>query len=431
MGGNIHVLYPQSAPLAGFLRVGHTGHRKLEAMLAAGRFPYKRVVFDAAHIAKQRDFVKSLSESGCEIVLDPNFAEMAANGRFESAVSKLPWSNSERPWEPSDFEARRNFDVAKQVAEFAVEHGVNVVLSLSHVVEQATNDWHATDINMCEALRLELDRSGGSNIAIDHQLLTTSAFLQDGNGRASLVSDIGDLPIENIWLRVSGFGATATGVGTRKYIEAARELHYLNRPLIADFVGGFAGLAAGAFGAVSGISHGVGQHESFSVSTWKHKSTGNGGGTAKRIYIPDLDRFFKEDQLNAIFDAQRGRSSFGCRDKSCCPHGLEDMIENADAHFLIQRRKQLNDLSSVPLLRREEHFIMKTIFPAVRSARLGVTLKIADEKVAMAVNKAKKRLVGFEDTLYDLHESNSSESRSILIPFRGSGRPINAASGWI
>ena len=51
MAATVHHLHPLSRPLAGFLRVGHTGQRKLETLLAAGRFPYRRVVFDAARLA--------------------------------------------------------------------------------------------------------------------------------------------------------------------------------------------------------------------------------------------------------------------------------------------------------------------------------------------------------------------------------------------
>jgi hypothetical protein len=100
MAATVHVLHPNSAPIAGFLRIGHTGQRKLEALHAAGRLPYRRVVFDAAHLAEQIDLLKALKGSGCEIVLDPNFAEMATEGRFGSAVTKLPWANPDRPWDP-------------------------------------------------------------------------------------------------------------------------------------------------------------------------------------------------------------------------------------------------------------------------------------------------------------------------------------------
>ena len=71
MAATLHHLHPPSPPLAAFLRVGHAGQFKL-----AGRFPYRRVVFDAAHLPKQLSLLKLLKASGCEVVLDPNFAEM-------------------------------------------------------------------------------------------------------------------------------------------------------------------------------------------------------------------------------------------------------------------------------------------------------------------------------------------------------------------
>jgi hypothetical protein len=103
MVATVHRLHPPSPPVAGFLRVGHTGQRKLEALHAAGRFPYRRVVFEAAHLPEQLGLLERLRATGCEIVLDPNFAEMATEGRFRSAVSRLPWANQERPWHPMTF----------------------------------------------------------------------------------------------------------------------------------------------------------------------------------------------------------------------------------------------------------------------------------------------------------------------------------------
>jgi Fe2+ transport system protein B len=94
MAASVHQLHPPSPPFAGFLRVGHTGQRKLEALHAAGRLPYRRVVFDAAHLGQQLGLLTRLKASGCEIVLDLNFAEMATEGGFRSGASRLPWGES-------------------------------------------------------------------------------------------------------------------------------------------------------------------------------------------------------------------------------------------------------------------------------------------------------------------------------------------------
>ena len=100
--------------------MGHTGHRKLESLIAASRLRFRRFVFDASHVEQQRDLLKTLQRAGCEIVLDPNVAETATAGRFGSAVSRLPWGNPDRPWQPEDFGRTKNLDTAKAIADFAM-----------------------------------------------------------------------------------------------------------------------------------------------------------------------------------------------------------------------------------------------------------------------------------------------------------------------
>jgi hypothetical protein len=429
MAATLHVLRPQSPPIAGFLRVGHTGHRKLLDLQAAGRLPFRRVVFDAAHIEEQIELVKRLKASGCEIVLDPNFAEMATAGRFgSSSIQKLPWANLDRPWRPEDFIGRRNQDAARAIAEFAVKAGVDAVLAPTHLLEQANDVWRQVDLRLCEALRHELNQCGGTDVAIDYQVITTSALLKDGTHRTSLVADLKSMPIENVWIRASGFGATSTGAGTRHFVEAVRGFHDLGRPLVVDMAGGFAALGAVAFGAVGGLSHGVGQKETFKAADWRRPPAG-GGGASARAYVHELDRYFKEDQLQAIFNAKGGRSRFGCNDTKCCPHGGEDMIESAHAHFLTQRHRQLDDLSGVPEARRAEHFLLRHLDPAIRSARHAARLKIADEQVMGAVGEAKVRLVRLRDALADLNETGGAETRSRAVGFRGGAKAVSAVLG--
>jgi hypothetical protein len=429
MAATLHLLRPKTPAIAGYLRVGYTGHRKLADLHAAGRLPYRRIVFDAAHLAEQIDLVKTLKLNGCEIVLDPNFAEMATLGRFgSSSIQKLPWANLDRPWEASDFNRRRNHDAAKAIAEFAVKAGVHAVLSPTHLIETVNDSWRTIDLRMCEALRYELDRCGGADIAVDYQLITTSAVLKDAGARAAFVDDIETMPIENVWLRVSGFGATATGAGTRHFIESVRGLHAISRPLIVDMAGGFAGLGAAAFGAVAGISHGVGQKESFKAADWRKPPSG-GGGAAARAYVHELDRYFKEDQLQAIFAAKGGRSRFGCVDTGCCAHGAEDMIENGHAHFITQRHRQIDDLSAVPEDRRATHFLLRHLDPAIRTARHAAKLKIVDEKVLAAVGQSKTRMVRLRDALADLDEKGASDTRSRAPNFRGGAKAVSAVLG--
>ncbi len=431
MVASVHVPHASPPQIGGFLRIGHTGHRKLEALLAANRLYFQRFVFDAAHIADQIELVKSLRARGFEIVLDPNSAEMATLGRFNSSVSKLPWGNPDRPWQPSDFGKGRNVDTAKALAEFAIKYSVDAVLSPAHFVDSLPNGWTTVDLKLCEELRNELDRSGGKDIALDFQIITTNTLLKDAASRELLMSSVRHLPIENIWIRASGFGATATGTATRSFLESVRCLHELERPMVADYAGGLSGLAAAAFGVIGGMSHGVGQKETFRASGLNTPSKpGERKGSTKWIYVPELDRCFKQEQLHSLFKVRGARSRFGCNDTNCCANGPEDMIENLHVHFITQRSNQLADLSNVPELRRAEHLLLRHLDPAVRAARLASRLHPDDQTVAKAMLASKKRLVNLRDALGDLHARDGSATRSAVPTFRGNLKHLNSvASG--
>jgi len=105
------------------------------------------------------------------------------------------------------------------------------------------------------------------------------------------------------------------------------------------------------------------------------------------------------------------------------------MIESGHVHFLNQRHRQVDDLSGVPEVRRAEHFLLRHLDPAIRSARHAARLKITDEKVFAAVGAAKVRLVRLRDALADLNETGTAETRSCAVGFRGGAKAINAVLG--
>lgn len=79
----------------------------------------------------------------------------------------------------------------------------------------------------------------------------------------------------------------------------------------------------------------------------------------------------------------------------------------ATVHML--RHRQLDDLPGVPEARRAEHFLLRRLDPAIRSARYAARLTISDKKGSKAVVKAKVRLVRLRDALADLHEMRAAE----------------------
>jgi hypothetical protein len=226
--------------------------------LAAGQLPYQRFVANAGTFQRQRELISALRQAGRELVLDTNVAELSVIGRWQGAAQGAPWANQDGVLTEAQLRPVRNdSDVVGKIARFVIEHGIKRVLAPAHLLSDATDSWLQLDLRTSEALRVLLDREGGRDVAIDYPLIISNAALNDVAQRRAFVAALGRLPIDSIWLRVSGFGGETTAAALRKYISAARDFHALNKPVIADCVGGLSGLAILAFGAAGGIAHGA------------------------------------------------------------------------------------------------------------------------------------------------------------------------------
>ena len=419
--GNVVSLHPPQPLLAGYLRVGYDGHRRLLHMHNVDRLKYKRFVFEAAHIESQTDLVKVLQAAGCEIVLDTNFSEMFFNGKQGTSVTKLPWANRDRPWQPTDFKLPRNFDVTRQIAEFAVKYGVNAVIAPSHVIAPDNIDTASFDWAICESLRLQLDNLNQRDIRVDFQLSLTTGVLGNQTSRQSLVGGLAELPIDNLWLRIENFGATSTGTAIQKVINFAKDFHECEKPLIVDYADGLPGLATLSFGTAGGLCHGIGKKEKFDLSYWKNKLSSGGG--SNYVYVAELDKKFKSNQFQLFLEARGSKSKFACNDQGCCAH-VNDMIDRHDEHFIIRRSKQLQDLAKFPADKRTDHFLLNHIGAAVRMGELSTKLKIEDEALKNSLKENKKRLQRMQEALMTVAKGNLSFSRVPI--FRGGKSKINA-----
>jgi hypothetical protein len=427
MSATIHQIHNLS-PIAGFIRVGHNDHRWLEERLSAGKMPYRRFVFDAAHIDKQRNLLQVLKESGHEIVLDTNFAELCSVGKFGGGASSLAWANPHRPWRLDDLGGNRAKFLTSQMAEFAVERGVDVVLSPSQLIE-FKGRLPSIDAELANAMRFALDAAGGKGIALDYQVFTSMNLLRDEEFRKEIAEICSDVDGENIWLRTSGFDAHSTGAATRRYVESLSAFHEARKPLVADMVGGLPALGAAAAGAIGAICHGAGGKEAFRIADYRKVPVGGGGNGKRRVFLSELSRWVSEEQFEKIVSTKVTKSKLFCRDRNCCPQGRDDMVEEAKGHFLNQRNAQIRELSRVPEDRRLDHFLVHQLGSATSVARTLSRLSYADSKIAELVASEKKRLVRMADSMRMLGESSSIENRSLSPMFRGGGSNVIALAG--
>jgi hypothetical protein len=417
-------LHAQPQQVVEFLRIGSNSHRQLEHLLAAGQLPLTRFVVDAGSFDQQKELIAGLKQAGREIVLDTNVAELSVIGRFRGTASKALWADPDSVLTEAHFRRGVNeFDVIGRIARFCVMQGVTRVLAPTHLLENAVDPWLTTDIASSELLRNALDIEGGKDIAIDYPLMILNATLTDAAQRRQLIQQIADTTCDSIWLRVSGFGAEATGVGICKYISAAQEFHVLGKPMIADGVGGLCGLAIAAFGATCGVTHGVAEKERFDTGSWHKPPTGGGGGGGYSVLLPGIDRLLKKEDAEALIAAPSGRRLLSCNNRACCPHGFEDTVKNPKAHYLRQRAAQYSTLSTVPDQRRISHFLTGEMAQADRTARQIAKLKLTSSELIKVVEKNTKRLERMRDVLENLEQTSTTATRSVAFPLpKGSGR---------
>ncbi|WP_443750428.1 hypothetical protein [Asticcacaulis solisilvae] len=405
-------------PIAQFLRVGHSAHRSLEHLLLTGNLPYSNFVIDAGVYSKQLEFISMLKKVGREVILDTNIAELSAVGKYQGAAKGAPWANGERILTESDLRPGANDHIIGEIAKFAVENGVDRVLAPAHFLVGATDAWFNIDIAACSRLRSALDIEGGKSIAIDYPLIISNKILNDESQRRVIISALQSVPLNSLWVRVSGFGSDATPVGIRKYISAVQNFHALKMPVVADFLGGMSGLAALSFGAVCGIAHGVAEKERFDATAWSKPPTPKdpekkqGGINSYHMLLPGIDRLLKAEQAKALVDCPSGRRLLSCNNRSCCPRGFEDTLSDPKRHYLRQRAFQCEAISDVPELKRAEHFLNDNLANADRVARNLTKLKPTDPVLSGLLEKNAKRLDGMRFVLEDLIKTEGQGSRS-------------------
>lgn len=413
MSENVVYLHGQPSPIGHFLRVGTTGHRQLENLVGAGKTMPDRIVIDASAAGRQQELIQSLREAGAELILDTNVAELSSPGRFSGAAREAPWANPLAVLGPEDMKPGANRDVIGQIARYAIAHGFHAVLAPTHILDGSPDPLFGIDRDAAAALRRALDAEGGTKIDIHYELNIKNAALRDPVQRRAFIAGLADTPYSSLWFRVSGFGADATPMGLRRYIAAMLDFTRLERPIVADGVGGLAAMAIAAFGAAGGICHGVAEKERFDASSWAKPPKAGGGGREKRVLIAAIDRLLSIKQLDTLMAAPGARKALSCHDRHCCPHGLEDMLRDPKAHYLRQRARQISELARVPDSRRVRHFLDRELAPTERAARNAAKLNVADDTLTELLSRSSNRLEKMHAVLEDLGRTVDGAPRAV------------------
>ncbi len=408
-------------PIGHAIRTGEFSYRRLEDLHAEGRLPARAVIVDASKACFQKEFIRSLRASGADVMLDPKVAELSEVGKFSGSATGTPWAveDARRPLEPDDFEREADSDLFGKIARTAAELGVTSVMSPTHLLRPGVdNVWLPIDCRSVAFLRDALDRDGARHVGIDYPLILPHTRLLDEEYLPRILTDLRGLPIDNLVLRLSGFGADSGPHTVKRTLGAIRELHVLGYPILLDYVGGLVGLGALAFGIVSGIAHGIGERDRFDARSWNTppKQLGTERSFGRPIYIPlpGMDKSFLKKDLETIASTARGRRLVACGDRDCCPRGLTSTLENHRSHIARQKFRANDALFEVPDARRIDHFINRELRAAERLARDLVHLDIDDGRLNKALSHWRKRI----DSMTRMFETLSEDIRPSPPPLK-------------
>lgn len=421
-----------------YLRIGDSGHQQLDSLVAEGRFPYRKVVVDASQYRHQKQLVDTLKASGVETVLDTKAAELAERGKFLGNAKHAPWAMANKGqllgpdfYHPiSKAPGTSKAGVIEHIARFCVENNFDAVLAPAHMLREGANDpWFGVDLLACRMLREKLDGTGGKHVRIDYNLIIQHTLLRDESVRGALISQLADLDFGNLWIRSSGFGAHGTPAGARGYINSLSGFHNLGKPIVADYLGGLIGNASLAFGALSGIAHGIGEKTRFETGDWHKEPKKRDGaqpmGRPKRIHIDGFDHSLTIPELTSLAKARGGHRLLVCQDRKCCPHGLDNMIKDSKSHAVNQQFNSIARLEQIPDTKRAEHFIRTDLELADQKARQikelkpdiselrprkGQTAEEAGTKLVARLKTASLRDEKLRAVLENLHEVRGNSS---------------------
>ena len=417
------------SPICHAIRTGESSYRQLEHLYAQGRLPSETIIVDASKARFQREFIRSVREKGSDIILDTKAAELSEIGKFHGAARGAPWAPEEnRPLILSDFEPGSKIDLYGKIARHAVDLGVTAVMAPTHFLRAGVNEpWLNADRAAVLSLRTELDREAGATIAIDYPLILPHTRLLDPAHRLELIDALKDLPIDNLAIRLSGFGANSGPLTVSRVLIALGDLHRLGYPIILDHVGGLVGLSTLAFGVASGIAHGIGEHDRFDARDWhkppKDRSSESTFGRSTYVPLPGFDKSFRKTDLQAIAAAPGGRRLVSCQDPTCCAHGLKSTLENPRAHIAYQKRRTVSTLYQIPNSRRIGHFLNVEMRDAERKAGDLVHLNLEDDKLKTTLIAGRKRI----DSMARMYEVLAEWDRPVARPVRRRNVPVTGS----
>ncbi|MDE0521561.1 MAG: hypothetical protein OXH79_06355 [Boseongicola sp.] len=409
------------SPIAQFFRIGDS-HVKFGEIHASGRLPLSRVAFEAGRLKQQNQLAAQLRTEGVEITIDTGAAELSSPAWFGTFVRHAPWLEEvpEKPLGPSDYDE----GAIERMAEMAITFDADRILAPTHFLgDRNFEGWLSVDAASCAILRRALDCLGGSRVRIDYPVLHSVQGLIDPASRKALVETLSNLPVDALWMRLSGLGKEPGPQKIRSLVRMLGGLHNLGNPVILDYCSGLNAEAAEAFGVSSGAAGGILELDQFSARNWhKHPEMRDPdfkSGRPRIVQVPGLGRGFRAHEFELLARAKGGRKLL-LQSEHASATSIDEMVRSRKVIQALHIARSQEALQGIPDLNRAGHFLSKTVPAAERLAKDISFLKPAEAQAKAAEVDLESLLTRTRvhaetmgkvaDALEGLHEERGKDS---------------------
>lgn len=378
------------------IRAGHNDHPVIGDLLAPGgavalRPPIDRLVADAQTAMLRPTLAEAAHLAGVPYLVDPlTFLLQGATDPTDSWVKRVPFGDA-AALSPEDFDGVRIEKLVANVVEFELAHGATAILPPYLYASEPRDPAFTVSLKMLIATRSYMRRN-------DVNLPLTAVFCggwqhfarEDAwnGGVDRFLANAIDVEPQSLAVCLTPAGAPKDSYAkVERIFSTARRFAATKVPTIAWRQGTFGpGLVAAG---LDGYETGAGTREKADVRNQitrkKPKASGPGGGPPPQmVYLEGLGRSVTIEVARALLGDLDTRARLICDDESCCPHGVDSMLDDRTRHSINARASRMRNLNDMPQPAWRLHQVAKDAQQAVRTTkraaltlrRTGITTKL-------------------------------------------------------
>jgi hypothetical protein len=396
------------------IRASHNDHQVIGDLLAPGgavalRSPIDKLVADAQTAVQRPSLAEAAHLAGVPYLIDPITPLLQLVTDPDDAwVKRVPFGTSEET-SPTEFDARRTQELVEAVVEFQVANRATAIVAPYLYVASPEDPAFTASLRMLLATRSFM-RQNDVNLPLiavfcaGWQKFARPDAMAAGVDR--FLANALDVDPQSLAMCL-----TPVGAASDSYAKVARVFAVAQRfarsgvPTAAWRQGTFGpGLVAAG---LDGYETGAGTRERADVRDLmtrkkpKRDGKSRGGPTPQMVFLEGLGRSVTSDVARALLGDLDTRARLICDDESCCPFGVESMLDNRTRHTINARAQRMRDLNAMPHSAWRLHQIAKDAQQAVRTTkragmalhRVGITTKLdvrAQESLARIAEHLRK-----------------------------------------